>query len=73
MISRKAGTKTPVFPALKYREQKEGCWRGGRLGRWIKLVMGIEEGTSYEYQVLYISDESRNSTQEVKLHCMLTH
>ena len=35
------------------------------MGRWAKWVMGIKEGTcSDENWVLYISDESQNSTPE---------
>ena len=43
---------------LNYREQTEGCWRGGGQGMGQKL-MSIKEGTCYdEYWVLYVSDES---------------
>ena len=35
-------------------------------GGWAKWVMGIKEGTSWdEHWVLYVSDESLNSTPEI--------
>ena len=49
---------------LKYRELRVngGWWWGG--GKW---VMGTEEGTCWdEHWVLYISDESWESTPETK-------
>ena len=37
------------------------CWVGG----WAKWVMGMKESTCWdEYWVLYVSDESLNSTPE---------
>ena len=38
-----------------------GCVCGG----WAKWVMGIREGTCHEHWVLFVSDESLNSTPEV--------
>ena len=39
----------------------------GRLGRQGKWVMGLEEGTCWdEHWVLYVSDESGESTSEAK-------
>ena len=52
---------------LNNREQTEGWWRevGGRWARW---VMVIKEGTSYEeHWLLYVSDESLNSTSETNI------
>ena len=43
------------------------CVRG-----WVKWVMNIKEGTYDESWVLYISEESQNSTTETTLHYMLT-
>ena len=42
---------------------------GGRwVGGWAKWVMGIKEGTCYDEQwVLYVSDESLNSTPETDI------
>ena len=38
---------------------------GGRENGWAKWVMGIKEGTCYdEHWVLYVRDESLNSTPE---------
>ena len=38
---------------------------GGEVGRgWARWVMGIKEGTCDEHWVLYVSDESLNSTPE---------
>ena len=38
---------------------------GGLGGGWVKWVMGIKEGTCWqEHWVLYVSDESLNSTPE---------
>ena len=31
-------------------------------GEWARWVMGLKEGTCDEHWVLYVSDESRNST-----------
>ena len=41
-------------------------------GAWARCVMVIKEGTCDEHWVLYVSDESLNSTPEPILHCMLT-
>ena len=30
---------------LNYREESEGCWRGGGLGGWAKWIMSTKEGT----------------------------
>ena len=38
---------------------------GGGWG-WAKWVMGIKEGTCDAHWVLYVSDESLNSTPETK-------
>ena len=36
--------------------------------RWARWVMGIKEGTCYnEHWVLYVSDESLNSTSETNI------
>ena len=50
---------------LKYREQTEGWWWGHEgEGKWL---MGIEEGTCWDEQwVLYLSDESQESTPKTK-------
>ena len=41
---------------------------GGKVhGEWAKRVMGIKEGTSDEHWVLYVSDESLNSTPETNI------
>ena len=34
-------------------------------GGWAKWARGIKEGTCDEHQVLYVSDESLNSTPEI--------
>ena len=48
-------------------ENKQGCWRGGGWG-WAKLMMGIKEGTCFdEYWVVYVSDESLNSTPKTNI------
>ena len=36
-------------------------------GRWARWVMGIKEGTCDEQWVLYVSDESLNSTPETNI------
>ena len=37
-------------------------------GRWARWVMGIKEGTCCdEHWVLYVSDESLNSTLEINI------
>ena len=36
-------------------------------GVWTKWMMGIKEGTCDEHWVLYVSDESLNSTPETKI------
>ena len=36
-------------------------------GGWARQVMGIEEGSYDEHWVLYISDESLNSTPETNI------
>ena len=41
----------------------EGRWAGG----WAKWAMGINEGTCDEHWVLYVSDESLNSTSETNI------
>ena len=47
------------YETLKYREQTESWWAG--------RVMGIEEGTCWdEHWVLYVSDESWESTPKAK-------
>ena len=44
-------------------------------GGWARWVTGIKEDTCDEYWVLYVSDESLNSTPEtnIDLHCMFTN
>ena len=49
---------------LNYTEETEGYWRGGGLWGCVKWVMGIKEDTCDEHCVLYVSDESLNSTPE---------
>ena len=40
----------------------------GGVGRWARWMMGIKEGTCYdEHWVLYVSDESLNSTPETNI------
>ena len=51
-----------IKETLNGRKQTEGCWRGGGQREWVKWVMGIKEGTCGEHWVLYVSDESLNST-----------
>ena len=47
------------------QEQTEDCWR--EVGeRWARWVMGIKKGT-VEYWMLYVSDESLNSTPETNI------
>ena len=36
-------------------------------GGWAKWIMGIKEGTWDEHGVLYVSDESLNSTPETNI------
>ena len=53
---------------LYNREKKdwglmEGRWEGG----WAKWVMGLKEDTCDKHWVLYISDESLNSTPETNI------
>ena len=48
---------------LNIREQTEGWWREVG-GEWARPVTGIKEGTRDEHWVLYVSDESLNSTPE---------
>ena len=37
------------------------------MGEWARWVMGIKEGTWNEHWVLYVSDESLNSTPETDI------
>ena len=37
------------------------------VGGWAKWVIGIKEGTCDEHWVLYVSDESLNSTPETNI------
>ena len=39
---------------------------------WSKWVMGIKEGTGVEHLVLYVSNESLNSTPETSFDYILT-
>ena len=39
----------------------------GRRGGWARQVMGIKKGTCDEHWVLYVSDESLNSTTETNI------
>ena len=49
-------------------ENKLGVDGGGQLGTWGIWVMNIEKGTSWdEHWVLYISDESGESTPEAQI------
>ena len=41
------------------------AWEVGR--RWARWVMGIKEGTCGEHWVLYVRDESLNSTLETNI------
>ena len=54
------------------REQTEGWWREVD-GGWARWVMGIKEDTCAEHWVLYVSDESLDSTPKTKycLVCLL--
>ena len=36
-------------------------------GKWVKQVKGIREGTCDEHRVMYVSDESLNSTPEINI------
>ena len=41
---------------------------GGEVGGWVKWVMSIKDGTyCHEQWVLYVSDESPNSTPETNI------
>ena len=51
---------------LYNREQTEGWWREVG-GEWARPVSGIKEGTRDEHWVLYVSDESLNSTHETNI------
>ena len=51
---------------LNDREQTMGWWREVS-GRWVRWVMGTKEGTCDEHWVLYVSDESLNSTPETNI------
>ena len=31
-----------------HREQTEGYWRGGKVRKWVKSVMGIKEGRVFD-------------------------
>ena len=49
-------------------ENKLSVDKGRWVGGWAKWVMGIKEGTCYDEQwVLYVSDESLNSTPETDI------
>ena len=50
-----------IKQALNYGKRTEGYWRGGQW-RMDQMGMGIKEGTCDEHWVLYVSDESLNST-----------
>ena len=46
---------------------------GGRwVGGWAKWMMGTKEGTCDERRVLYVSDESLNSTPETSIALYVT-
>ena len=51
---------------FNYREQTDGCQRGGEWG-WVKLVMEIKEVTCDEHRLLYVSEESPSSTPETSI------
>ena len=42
-------------------------WQRDVGGRWARCAMGIKEGTCDEHWVLYISDESLNSTPKTNI------
>ena len=42
-------------------------WWGEADGRWARWVMGTKEGICDEHCVLYVSDESLNSTPETNI------
>ena len=52
---------------LNYREQTEGCWKGDGQRGQVKWVMSIKEGTCDEQWVLYVGNESLNSTPETDI------
>ena len=37
------------------------------MGSWARWLMGMKEGTCDEHWVLYVSDESLNSTPEINI------
>ena len=47
-------------------QRKIARWGGGQ-GDGLKWVMGTKEGTCNEHWVLYVSDESLNSTPETNI------
>ena len=56
-----------IKQTLKYREQTEGCWRGGRWGNGLQ-VMNTEEGICCdEHWVLCVNDEPLNATPETNI------
>ena len=60
-------TENGTKETFNYREQIEGCWKGGGQGGWTKWVMGIKEGTCDEHRVLYVSDESLDFIPETNI------
>ena len=50
---------------LNYGEQTEGS--GGQVGGWIRWVMNIKEDTYVKHWVLFVSNESLNSTPETNI------
>ena len=53
-----------IRQTLNYREQR--FWRGGG-GGCVKWVTGIKEVTCDEHWVLYVSNESLNSTTKTNI------
>ena len=64
---RKKGEREINHKRLLTTGNKQGSWRELG-GGWAKWVMGIKEGMSYdEHWVLYVSDESLNSTPKTNI------
>ena len=57
--------RCPKKQTLNYRELFITTGQVG--GRWVKQVIDIKDGTCDERWVLYISDESLNSTPETNI------
>ena len=64
MIKTTSGRQTIRDLNTENKLRVEGNGEVGRLGKW---VMGIEEGTCWDEQlVFYVSDESRESTPKAR-------